>query len=57
MISDMPPRFPPGLGRGNNILNTLQNQRLVGECSLLLTQSYVGLAMMVSVVWQAPQDM
>ncbi|XP_034247797.1 protein PAT1 homolog 1-like isoform X2 [Thrips palmi] len=29
MIPDMPSRFPPGLGRGN-IMNTLQNQRLIG---------------------------
>lgn len=31
MVADIPPRFPPGLGRGNNLLNTLQNQRLLGK--------------------------
>ncbi|KAK3928483.1 Protein PAT1-like protein 1 [Frankliniella fusca] len=30
MMPDMPSRFPPGLGRANNLLNSIQNQRLMG---------------------------
>lgn len=30
MLSELPPRFPPGLGRGSNLLSSLQNQRIMG---------------------------
>lgn len=31
LVSDLPSRFPPGLGRGANLLNVLQNQRMMGH--------------------------
>ncbi|XP_026294080.1 protein PAT1 homolog 1 isoform X1 [Frankliniella occidentalis] len=30
MVPEMPSRFPPGLGRASILLNTMQNQRLMG---------------------------